>query len=290
MRFRVVFAILLFGVFVFGVLAIRPAPAQDDSPVPMPPVVIGAPPPPIPHLTDQQTIQNATDDLQNALHKSVPHLLTLPQGRKQQIVDMVAQALHDHGRTIDHAQMLVAVDRNPRQQELALIMAQPDGPWRILGATHVSTGQANRKLYYITPTGVFPHDGTILDYRAEGTFNENHIRGLGLKGMRVWDFGWQWANKGWLTSGEKGQIRLEMHATDPEFLEQRLGKPASEGCVRIPALWNRFLDYHGVLDADYEQRAETDPQYRGVLLHDREPTPLAGDLLVVVDSGAGSGL
>jgi hypothetical protein len=50
-----------------------------------------------------------------------------------------------------------------------------------------------------TPVGLFLHTADILDYRALGTFNENHIRGLGLKGMRVWDFGWQTAEKGWNT-------------------------------------------------------------------------------------------
>jgi hypothetical protein len=85
-----------------------------------------------------------------------------------------------------------------RRVHVALVVAQPDAPWIVLGGTHVSTGQPNRHGYYITPTGVFLHDGSILDYRAQGTFNENHIRGLGMKGMRVWDFGWRWARKGWL--------------------------------------------------------------------------------------------
>jgi hypothetical protein len=55
-----------------------------------------------------------------------------------------------------------------------------------------------------------------------------------------------------------------MHATDPDYLEQRLGHPASEGCVRIPATMNRFLDVHGVPDADYERAAPGDPRIRAV--------------------------
>jgi hypothetical protein len=47
---------------------------------------------------------------------------------------------------------------------------------------------------------------------------------------------------------------------------------------------NRFLDMHGVLDADYERVAPEDPRFRGILRPDREPTPLAGNALVVVDS------
>jgi hypothetical protein len=46
---------------------------------------------------------------------------------------------------------------------------------------------------------------------------------------------------------------------------------------------NRFLDIHGVLDADHEQAMPDDPRYGGVLLPERQPTPLAGDALVVVD-------
>ena len=45
---------------------------------------------------------------------------------------------------------------------------------------------------------------------------------------------------------------MEMHATDPDLLEQRLGRPDSEGCIRIPAAMNRFLDRYGVIDAQLE--------------------------------------
>lgn len=75
-----------------------------------------------------------------------------------------------------------------------------------------------------------------------------------------------------------------MHATDPDYLEQRLGRPASQGCIRIPATLNRFLDHYGVLDADYERAALADPRYDEVLAPDRAPTPLAGTLLVIIDS------
>jgi hypothetical protein len=190
---------------------------------------------------------------------------------------------------IDRAQLLVVVDRNPTiQQQLRIVLAQPNAPWLIVGGSKVSTGQAGRQGYFITPIGVFLHTTGILDYRALGTFNENHIRGLGLKGMRVWDLGWQTAERGWRHDRDSAEIRLEMHATDPDYLEQRLGRPASEGCVRIPATMNRFLDVHGVLDADYERAAPDDARIRAVLLPARQPTPLAGNVLVVVDSSQAS--
>ena len=178
------------------------------------------------------------------------------------------------------------MDRNPAVETLSLLLARPGGPqsWQLIGAAHVSTGQANRKDYYITPVGVFAHTDAILDFRALGTYNEHHVRGLGLAGMRVWDFGWQWALKGWHTDRAGGDIRLQMHATDPKLLEGRLGRPASEGCVRVSSTMNRFLDRYGVLDADYERVAATDGRYSALLAADRTPTKLAGRLLVVIDT------
>jgi hypothetical protein len=175
------------------------------------------------------------------------------------------------------------VDRNPAVQELRIILAQSGSEWQVIGGSKVSTGQAGRRGYFITPIGAFLHTDDILDYRALGTFNENHIRGLGLKGMRVWDLGWQTAERGWRIERETAEIRLLMHATDPDYLEQR-GRPASEGRVRIPAAMNRFLDLHGVLDADYERSLRLDGRLAGILLRDRQPTSLAGNALVVVDS------
>jgi hypothetical protein len=50
---------------------------------------------------------------------------------------------------------------------------------------------------------------------------------------------------------------------------------------------NRFLDVHGVLDADYERAARDDSRFRAILPAQREPTALAGNALVVVDSSQG---
>ena len=185
---------------------------------------------------------------------------------------------------IERAELLVVVDRNPAVQQLRIILARPDARWGSIGGSKVSTGQAGRRGYFLTPVGAFLHTDAILDYRALGTFNENHIRGLGLKGMRVWDFGWQTAQRGWDPEGATAEIRLLMHATDPDHLEQRLGRPASQGCIRIPAAMNRFMDIHGILDADYERAARDDPRFTAVLLPERQPTKLAGNALVIVDS------
>jgi lipoprotein-anchoring transpeptidase ErfK/SrfK len=220
--------------------------------------------------------------LRAALGREVPHLIVDPPAAERRWIERSRTAVADGTESIDRPQLLVVVDRNPRVQQMRIVVARPDANWRDLGGTRVSTGQTGRFDYYLTPTGVFLHTDAILDWRAEGTFNENHIRGLGLKGMRVWDFGWQTAAKGW--TEEEGQIRLLMHATDPANLERRLGRPASKGCVRIPAAMNRFLDRHGVLDADYERVAQNDPGFAALLSADHTPTPLAGNMLVIIDS------
>lgn len=180
--------------------------------VPMPPGSSPAPSPapapaaPVPAPTLSPTIVAAeAAELQTALRREVPRLLVLTPQMQQQWIARAQAELAAHGVLIDRPQLVVVVDRNPRVQELCLILAQPgDVVWEVIGGAHVSTGQTGRFDHYITPVGVFLHDGSILDYRAQGTFNENHIRGLGLKGARVWDFGWQWAAKGWRP--DSGQI------------------------------------------------------------------------------------
>jgi hypothetical protein len=247
---------------------------RDDAPAP--PAKPGAD-------TSQAVIAREAALLRAALLREVPqHTTDSAEGDRAWIVRTKA-VVATSPLAIDRAQLLVVVDRSPAVQQLRIMLARPDRAWEVIGGSRVSTGQRGRHGYYITPVGVFLHTDDILDYRAEGTFNENHIRGLGLKGMRVWDFGWQTADRGWGDNPDPSDIRLLMHATDPDYLERRLGRAASKGCVRVPAEMNRFLDRHGVLDADYERDAD-DPRTRSVLLPDRQPTPLAGDALVVIDS------
>lgn len=77
-------------------------------------------------------------------------------------------------------------------------------------------------------------------------------------------------------------MRLQMHATDPDLLESRLGTIQSKGCIRIPASLNRFLDVFGVIDADY-----ADAVNRGVHLPVPMPAPSVygpGRYLIVIDS------
>jgi hypothetical protein len=102
--------------------------------------------------------------------------------------------------------------------------------------------------------------------------------------MRVYDFGWVMGERGWGRGGES-TMRLLMHATDPDQLEQHLGEVWSRGCIRIPATLNTFIDRYGVMDADYEDALEKGKRF-WVLSHDRVPTSWPGRYLVVIDSGS----
>ena len=245
----------------------------------------GPAPPPAPAPTEAW-VPAEVAHLRAALATEVPQHTGCGTEPDRSWIAPAQAAVTSAGVVIDRPQLIVAVDRSPARQRLCLLLARAHAPWETIGGSRVSTGQSGRNGYFITPTGVFVHSTAIIDYRAEGTFNENGIRGLGTKGMRVWDFGWQRAAKGWPADEATGEIRLLLHATDPDQLEQRLGRPASKGCIRIPAAMNRFLDHHGVLDAAYEHAAASDAQVRAVLAPDRDPTPLAGDALVIIDSSA----
>jgi hypothetical protein len=238
------------------------------------------------HYVSEADAAAEADALQAAMAREVAGVMLPGRTLSDAVATRAIAMMRGAQRGIEGPQLVIVVDRNPAVERLYVMLAQSGGPehWRALGAVRVSTGQAGRKEYYITPVGVFGHGNEILDFRAQGTFNEHHVRGLGLAGMRVWDFGWQWAVKGWHTDGAGGDIRLQMHATDPDLLERRLGRPASEGCVRVSSSMNRFLDRHGVLDADYEAQAPHNASLRALLAPDRAPTRLAGRLMVVIDS------
>ena len=178
---------------------------------------------------------------------------------------------------------VVIVDRNKFVQAAMIYWMAPDGIFHFIGASPVSTGKPGRFEHFVTPTGVFAHTIDDLDFLSEGTRNEFGIRGYGRKGMRVYDFGWQTAQRGWGGGGE-GVLRLQMHATDPDLLEKKLGTPQSKGCIRIPATLNAFIDHYGILDGDYEKAMATGAAF-WVLPRTREATPWSGRFLVVVDTG-----
>ncbi|WP_426191572.1 L,D-transpeptidase [Massilia sp. DWR3-1-1] len=181
-------------------------------------------------------------------------------------------------------QFLLLVDRSPNVQAALLLWGASGGAWQLVGAVPVSTGLPGTYEHFVTPTGVFDHSTAQPDYRAEGTRNKLGFRGYGSKGMRVYDLGWVAAPRGW-GDGAMGTLRLQMHATDPVLAEPLLGTPRSEGCIRIAASFNTFVDLNGLLDADYDAALREGAQL-WVLNPARTPVVSAGRFIVVVDSAS----
>ncbi len=223
-------------------------------------------------------------ELASLFAQSVDRCLVVPAETQQGYAQQASGVLAAAGLVDLPAQVVVVVDSNPLVQALMLFWMAPGAAAQLIGASPVSTGRPGQFDHFATPLGVFAHAVANLDFRAQGTKNENGIKGYGEKGLRVFDFGWQLSPKGW---GDRrpSTMRLQMHATDPSFLEPRLGSVQSKGCVRIPATLNKFIDHYGLLDADYEQAMRQGARF-WVLDPQRQPTPWSGRYLVVLDSGS----
>lgn len=183
---------------------------------------------------------------------------------------------------IDRAQYVVIVDRNEFTQAAMIFWITPEHTFKFIGASPISTGKPGRFDYFTTPLGLFEHTTDNLDFRAEGTKNKLGFRGYGRKGLRIYDFGWQQAVRGWGRGGES-PIRLQMHYTDLDRLEIREGSAQSKGCIRIPATLNAFIDHYGILDGDYEEAMKEGKTF-WVLSKKREATSFSGRFLIVVDT------
>jgi hypothetical protein len=214
--------------------------------------------------------------------REVTPRLNVPQEDHALYAGLFGAALSNANVALTRAQYLVLVDRSPRVQAALVLWTDGDGRLLFVGASPVSTGRPGAYQHFLTPLGVFEHGIAHLDFRAEGTRNEFGVRGYGVRGMRVFDFGWVIGERTWGRGG-LSPMRLQMHATDPDLLEPRLGSAASSGCIRISAALNQFLDQYGVLDADYESAMARGVEF-WVLRKDRTPTPWSGRYLVVVES------
>lgn len=256
MRWRVrVLVLALGGLGVLGMLP-SPAAARDDDDVAL--------------------------GWRTRFESEVSRRLDVPEDERLRYIAQLNEALVAGGHGADGPQAVLLVDRSVHVQAIFVLLKSHVGGWAWLGASPVSTGRVGAFDHFLTPLGVFVHGPENPDFRAEGTFNSRHIRGYGLRGMRVFDFGWVKAERGWGPGGQSA-MRLQMHATDPVTLEPRLGRAESKGCIRIPASLNAFVDRHGLLDLDYEAaQAAGRPQW--ILRPDRTPIPWPGRLLVVIDS------
>lgn len=215
---------------------------------------------------------------------ATPHALDPPQIVVATYAVLLDDALATHDLSLLNEQFVLLVDRSPSIQAALLMWGSTSSGWSLVGVVPVSTGLPGSFEHFVSPLGVFEHSLANPDFRAEGTRNALGIRGYGPRGMRVYDFGWVAARKGW---GDHAwsTMRLQVHSTDPDLLEPRLGTAQSKGCIRIPAAFNEFLDLHGVLDADYDEALDAGrPLW--VLRPDRRRNAWAGRWLVVIDSAA----
>jgi len=226
--------------------------------------------------------QVSVENVERAFRQEVTPALALPANEQARYAELAQQTLHMAGIDLLGPQYVLVVDRHVNVQAAMLYWLRPGAPPTYVGAAPVSTGRVGQFDYFETPTGVFAHNLSNPDFRAEGTKNANGILGYGTKGMRVYDLGWQQARQGW-TQGGVSTMRLQMHATDPYRLESKLGTPQSKGCIRIPATLNQLIDRLGLLDADYELAADL-VATPWVLRRDRTPAYGAGRYLIVVET------
>ncbi|RKU01673.1 hypothetical protein C7H84_19800 [Burkholderia sp. Nafp2/4-1b] len=222
-------------------------------------------------------------DMRKRFTQEVTRRLNVPANEQRAYGARLQNALDDANLGDLAGEYVAMVDRAPNVQALFIYFrATPKNAWLLIGAAPVGTGWPGQYDHFLTPLGVFHHSPDHMDFRAEGTTNDNGIRGYGQRDMRIFDFGWVDGERGW-GKGGKSPMRFQMHATDPDRLEPLLGIRHSKGCVRIPASLNTFLDRHGILDDDYQARVEAGKSL-WVLRHDRDITPIAGRYLVVIDS------
>ncbi|WGY71016.1 hypothetical protein KEC55_28870 [Burkholderia cepacia] len=222
-------------------------------------------------------------DMRKRFTQEVTRRLNVPAGEQRAYGERLQKALADADLGDLAGEYVAMVDRAPNVQALFIYFrATPANAWLMIGASPVGTGLPGKYDHFLTPLGVFHHSPDNMDFRAEGTTNENGIRGYGRRDMRIYDFGWVDGERGW-GKGGVSPMRFQMHATDPDRLESLLGIRHSKGCVRIPASLNVFFDRHGLLDDDYQARVEAGKSL-WVLRRDRDITPIAGRYLVVIDS------
>ena len=220
-------------------------------------------------------------ELRDIYSQTVDRKLDLPAEEQRYYGELLLYKLQQAGLSNLPPQYMLMIDRSPQIQAALLFFLGEGGSIELIGASPVSTGKVGGYEYFETPLGIFDHSTINPDFRAEGTKNKLGLMGYGSKGMRVYDFGWVMARKTW--TPEMGEMRLQLHSTDPLRLEPRLGSAQSMGCIRIPATLNKLIDHYGVLDADYEL-ASHNKRILQLLDPEREPTPWSGRYMIVVDS------
>jgi len=134
-------------------------------------------------------------DLRSAYGEQVDRRLDVPADESQRYGLLAGAALESAGADTAPAQYVALVDRSPNVQAIFIYWLAAGSSPELVGASPVSTGRGGEFDHFQTPLGVYEHTPSNPDFRAEGTRNENGIRGYKLAGMRVLDFGWQQAER-----------------------------------------------------------------------------------------------
>jgi hypothetical protein len=221
----------------------------------------------------------------NRLDRHIRKIEKLSPGYLAFVARDMTERLREAKIGLTESQYVLFVDRNPSMQ--VALVGFYNAPRRELvpvGLDLISTGNITHgEDYFLTPLGVFENVVDNFGYRAEGTPNKDGWLGLGARGSRVWDFGYQRGRKLYRGSDTLSQMRLLIHSTDPVGGEQRLGRINSKGCIRISAGLNGFLDMYSILDKNYEEWALTKKK-TWLLNKDRTPVRFPGRYLIIGDS------
>jgi len=236
-------------------------------------------------LERSKKLWSKSTKIQQIMDERRQRLLALDKPYRDAVREDVRAQLKATGLAFDGSQYFAWADRNPAAQIILVGFydAKLDR-MDFLGADLISSGNLEKGGdYFLTPVGIFENRIDNFGYRAQGTPNQEGWRGLGGKDSRVWDFGYQKSLKKYKGGNTMSEMRLLMHATDPERGEPRLGRIDSKGCVRISQYLNRFLDTYAVLDRHYEEWARTKPD-SWLLRKDRQPVGYPGKYLFIGDS------
>ena len=223
--------------------------------------------------------------LQRILNERVKRLTEFDPAYLEQVRQDILRRTHQGQNFAGHSQYFVYADVNPKTQ--LIFVCYYDAQTQkieVVGTDLISSGELNKGFdYYVTPTGVFENLVENFGYRALGTPNQEGWRGLGPKGCRVWDFGYQKSVKIYKGGQTKSEMRLLLHATDPVAGEVRLGRADSKGCVRISQGLNHFLDKFAILDQNYEDWLKSKKK-SWLMDQDRSPVKHPGKFMIVGDS------
>ncbi len=148
-----------------------------------------------------------------ALHaERVDSRLAAPQDEQKRFAEALEGALQGEDVLPLASQFIMWVDRSAQMQAILLFWRPSAGEAILVGASPASTGRPSGFEHFETPLGVFDHSTANLDFRAEGTENELGICGYGVRGMRVFDFGWVQGQRAWR---KKGEARCVCRCTPP---------------------------------------------------------------------------